>query len=125
MAIERKTTQRLLIRELFEHTKRPLSVAEVLETASQTLPKLGVATVYRSINQLVEENWLKPVELPGETKRYERSDIGHHHHFHCRDCGRIFDVKGCPKNLSQMLPVGFRLQSHEVILYGLCQSCDR
>ena len=44
-------------------------------------------------------------------------------HFECRKCARVFEVHGCPGNLKPLVPDGFTLEDHEVILYGLCAEC--
>lgn len=122
--MERKTTQRSAIRESFSAAARPLSPQEVLDAAQAEVPSLGIATVYRNIKALIEEGWLQTVDLPGEAARYELADIGHHHHFHCRDCGKVFDIEGCPGKLQAMLPKGFQLDDHEIVLYGRCAECS-
>ncbi len=124
--MERQTSQRHEIRRAFERTHRPLGAQEVLDIAGKRLPKLGIATVYRAINQLVEEGWLVTVKLPGEpTCKYELANKGHHHHFHCNDCGKVYDVDGCPGGLSDMVPDGFSLQGHDLVLYGQCDTCEK
>lgn len=121
----RNTRQRDIIRAVFESTPRPLGPAEVLEAGRHKLAQLGIATVYRAINALVDSGWLVPVALPGEPPRYERSGIEHHHHFRCRLCTRVFEIPGCPGELRELAPSGFKLEHHEVVLYGLCQGCTR
>lgn len=121
--MQRDTTQRRAIRGAFVRAGRPLSPQEVLEGAQDEAPSLGIATVYRNIKALVEEGWLTTVELPGEATRYERAGIGHHHHFHCRQCGRVFDIDGCTAKLQAMVPRGFKLDDHEIVLYGRCKAC--
>jgi len=121
--MERNTRQRDAIRQVFEAVPRPLGPAEVLDYGRRHVSKLGIATVYRTINSLVESGWLVPVELPGEAPRYERSGSAHHHHFRCRDCTRVFEIHGCPGDLRELTPAGFQLESHEVVLYGLCARC--
>ena len=121
--MERDTVQRRAIRAAIEQADRPLSPQEVLEMAQTDVPKLGIATVYRTLKGLVAEDWLQPVSLPGEAPRYERADKHHHHHFHCRHCGRAYDIEGCPQNLQDMLPEDFQLEDHDVTLYGQCAAC--
>lgn len=121
----RNTRQRTVIRKVFEDTNRPMGAPEVLEAAKPLLAGLGIATVYRTIKALLEEGWLTPVELPGEPPRYELSGKDHHHHFHCRDCGKVYELEGCVDNLKKMTPPGFRLLGHDVILFGLCVACLR
>ena len=121
--MERKTQQRTAIREAFERLQRPLAPAEVLENAREDAPSLGIATVYRTIKSFVEEGSLSPVELPGQPTRYEMAGLDHHHHFHCTTCGKVFDVPGCAKAISSLLPRGYTLERHEIILYGQCEQC--
>jgi Fur family transcriptional regulator, ferric uptake regulator len=121
--MERDTRQRRAIRTALEESGRPLSTQEVLQLARQSSPSLGTATVYRTLKSLVEEGWLAVVEVPGEAPRYERAGKGHHHHFHCRGCGRLFELEGCPDGLRHLTPLGFSLEAHEVVLYGRCGVC--
>jgi Fur family ferric uptake transcriptional regulator len=121
--MERKTRQRDAIRQVFEEIPRPLGPQEVLDAGRQHVAGLGIATVYRTINSLVDTGWLVTVELPGEPPRYERAGAAHHHHFHCRACTRVFEIHGCPGDLRDLAPAGFRLEGHEVVLYGQCAQC--
>ena len=122
--MERSTRQRAAIRHTLEAASRPLLPQEVLEGARAQVPGLGIATVYRCLKQLVEERALKVVELPGENARYERVDVGHHHHFQCRGCERVFDVHACPGDLGRLAPAGFSVEDHELTLYGRCSDCQ-
>lgn len=119
----RKTKQRDALRDIFERTDRPLSIDELLAAASKHVDGLGVATVYRTVNALLESGWIDAVEIAGEPTRYERADRGHHHHFRCERCERVFDVAGCLENLRKLAPPKFRVREHAVTLYGLCASC--
>jgi len=121
--MQRRTAQRDQIKQAFTQAGRPLGVDEVHAVASRSLPRLGVATVYRAVNDLVEAGWLKPVELPGEPTRYELAGLDHHHHFRCTACDRVFDIEGCAMAAKPHVPRGFRVESHEVILYGRCADC--
>jgi Fur family ferric uptake transcriptional regulator len=119
----RNTRQREAIRSAVEAAGRPLSPNEVLESAQKTVPALGIATVYRNLRMLQEEGEVVAVELPGDGVRYELSGLHHHHHFSCTACGRVFDVEGCPGNLDKLVPSGFQLERHEVLMFGRCAEC--
>ena len=121
----RKTKQRDALRQALERADRPLSVEDLLEAGSRRVAGLGVATVYRAIGALLEDGEIEAVEIPGEPTRYERSDKGHHHHFQCEKCERVFDVAGCLENLRKLAPPKFRIREHSVTLYGLCATCAR
>jgi Fur family transcriptional regulator, ferric uptake regulator len=121
----RQTRQRDALKETLSRAERPLSVEELLEGAARRVDGLGVATVYRAVAALLEAGWIHAVEIPGEPKRYERSDKGHHHHFCCEQCDRVFDVSGCPDGVRKLAPPKFRVRDHSVTLYGLCAACAR
>ena len=87
------------------------------------MPSLGIATVYRSLKALVEGGWLTCVDLPGEVTRYELAARPHHHHFVCRSCQQAFDIDGCAPEVEELAPSGFKVEAHEVVLFGRCPTC--
>lgn len=121
--MERKTRQRESILETFRDSKGPLSPQEVLDLTKPRIPDLGIATVYRNIKTFVENGSLLPVPVPGEPDRYEISGKKHHHHFICRTCHKAFEMEGCPGSLAAMAPPGFKVEEHEIFLYGRCRDC--
>lgn len=123
LPMERKTIQRQAIREAIEEASRPLSPQEVLDLARERVKQIGIATVYRTIKSLLAEGVLKAVDLPGEPPRYEPAGKHHHHHFRCRTCNKVYEIEGCPKDLKRMAPRGFRVEGHDLVLYGLCAGC--
>jgi len=121
----RSTAQRRAIRQVFEEAGRPLSPQEILDGSRDDVPRIGIATVYRTIKGLVEEGWLEPVQVPGEAPRYEIAGKPHHHHFHCRNCGKVFDVTGCSPALKSMAPRGYQTEGHELTFFGRCPACRK
>ncbi len=119
----RRSDQREAIRQAFVTLDRPLSPQEVLVEARQQHPALGQATVYRALKTLLAEGWLAVVDLPGEWARYEMAGHGHHHHFACTTCRKVFDLPGCAGHLPHALPPGFAAESHVVVIYGRCHAC--
>ena len=119
----RDTRQRRAIRAAFMTTDRPLDPNEVLELAAGEHSGLGIATVYRNIKTLLEEGWLTAVELPGEVTHYELAGKEHHHHFHCKTCGKVFELNACLPNVQLLAPQGFSVTGHELLLYGACREC--
>jgi Fur family transcriptional regulator, ferric uptake regulator len=122
--MERDTQQRRAIRGVLAEAGRPLSPREVLDAAGARSPGIGIATVYRALKAWLDDGWLIQVDLPGEPPRYEPGGKRHHHHFHCRQCDRVYELEGCPDGLRDLTPSGFSLESHELVLYGRCAACS-
>lgn len=121
---QRNTRQREMIVTVIRDAQGPLTVPEILERAQKTVPGLGVATVYRAIKLLLADRRIQPVILPSGEMRYESTGLGHHHHFHCRVCGEVYDLEECPVSVpSGRYHHGFIVEDHELTLYGICSSC--
>jgi Fur family ferric uptake transcriptional regulator len=125
MLKQRNTPQRNAIETTVRQSKRPLSVDEILVLARKQVATLDQATVYRNLKRFIEEGWLIRVATPDHGVFYELAEGGHHHHFHCRDCERIFDMPGCGLNSEKQAPSNFQVEDHDVFLYGLCPDCSR
>lgn len=125
--MKRNTTQRRAIMSALEDAPGPLTAQEVLSQASQYQQGLGLATVYRNLNYLEEAGDIVAVHLPNDTTRFELAGRGHHHHFRCQQCERVFELTAkCPVAILEgvTLPGGFVVKDHELTLYGLCPECQ-
>jgi len=120
---QRNTKQKQVIETMLKQAGRPLLPKELLSKAQESLPQLGAATVFRTLKKMVDEGSAKIVCLPGDSPRYERSDLTHHHHFKCSECECVFDLNGCPGHFEKLLPKGFQLTDHEITLFGRCTDC--
>lgn len=119
----RSTRQREIIRQVILGADRPLSPKEIHDRAQRELSTVSLATVYRTLRTLLEQDDITQVDLPGESPRYEAAGKGHHHHFHCRACGRAYDLTGCPGRMDQFVPAGYEVDGHELTLFGRCPAC--
>ena len=121
----RNTKQRSAIRSVLAQGEHPMTVDELHAGAQKHVNRIGIATVYRAIRSLVDEGDIVPVEVPGEAVRYEASGKGHHHHFHCRTCGRVYEIHGCTRSIEVLAPAGFAVEAHDLILTGRCEQCRK
>ncbi|MGA2160366.1 MAG: transcriptional repressor [Dehalococcoidia bacterium] len=121
----RVTKQRKTIHNVLVKYGRPLSVKEILELARSEVAGLGIATVYRSLKALQEEGQAIPVNLPGQSPRWEITPEGHHHHFLCNTCDKLFEIHGCPQGMAKLLPKGYHLEEHDILLRGQCDTCTQ
>ena len=121
----RKTKQFETIRSLILNAGRPLSINEIEMAASKIIKSIGTRTIYRAVRRLEEMREIQSIEVPGRANRYELSSVAskHHHHFHCTECDRLFDIHGCPGGIEGLLPKGFLMTSHDLLLRGKCDSC--
>ena len=101
----------------------PRTAEEVRDGLEAAGVAIGLATVYRLLKRGAEEGRYAAVAVPGGGLRYEPADRGHHHHFHCGACDRVYDVDGCPGRFGPLVPEGFELEDHELLLHGRCAAC--
>ena len=68
---------------------------------------------------------IQAVVLPDGQTRYEAADLGHHDHFRCRICDDVIDLDHCPVSIPEgtTLPGGYRVEGHELTLFGVCPQC--
>jgi Fur family transcriptional regulator, ferric uptake regulator len=121
--MQRKTTQRNAIEQVFFDEDRPLGIDEILRRGRILARTLNRATVYRNLKLLTDKGWLKQINHPVTGTLFERTGKGHHHHFHCHDCNRVFELPGCSLNQQAAAPEGFVVEDHEIFLFGICPSC--
>ena len=116
-----RAKQQLTVLRALGAADGPLSARELWSRLSGT--GVGLATVYRALQRGVEEGTLESVEVLGGGVRYEPKDREHHHHFLCSICDHAFDLFGCVKGLESLVPAGFQMTGHEVVLLGTCDAC--
>ncbi len=123
----RLTHQRRLILGHLAGTKRYLTAKELHERLARAKPRIGLATVYRTLETLRELGLVATAaQARGETA-YLYCGGGHHHHAVCTRCGRVDDVpcRSLPK-FERMLSsaLRFRLTEHQLEFYGVCARCS-
>lgn len=126
--MKRNTAQRRAILQTLENAAGPLTPQDVLELASKQQQSLGLATVYRNLNALEQSGVIVSVHLPNDGVRYEPAGRGHHHHFQCETCEQVFELTAkCPVAVLEgvTLPGGFKVEHHELTLYGRCPDCQQ
>jgi Fur family transcriptional regulator, ferric uptake regulator len=89
--------------------------------------KVGVASVYRALDQLAGLGLVQRVDVGDGIARYERVQADdHHHHVVCDDCGRVepFADESLERAISQATGrLGYDVSGHEIVLRGACADC--
>lgn len=119
------TRQKQALAEVILGAERPLTPAEICREAKREIPRLGIATVYRVLKQLIGERQVRVVDIPGIPPHYESAARRHHHFFFCNHCRRLFNLPGCVRGLLRLAPRGFAVERHEIVLYGDCADCRK
>jgi Fur family ferric uptake transcriptional regulator len=92
------------------------------------LPRVGRATVYRTLEQLEDLELVHRVDVGGESVAYERDDpTGHHHHMVCIRCGRLvpFENQALEQAIHAVAErAEFEVTAHDVLLRGVCPRCQ-
>ena len=89
----------------------------------------GTATLYRTLDLLVQAGLARGHDFGDGTRRFEASPPHDDHgHFVCTQCGAVTEFTH--ERVDRMLGFvadehGFRLQRHRVELHGLCRDCQR
>ncbi len=105
-----------------------VSAQDIANDLRRRRHKVGIATVYRTLEVLEELRLVQRLDLGGESARFEPAlpDGHHHHHFVCRRCGEAIPFED-PALERAIESLGERLAAsvdeHDVILKGRCPDC--
>lgn len=103
------------------------SAQELHEALVERGRSVGIASVYRILDTLVELRLVQRVEVGDGISRFEpAAPSTHHHHVVCDDCGKVepFTDVSLERAIS-VLPaqLGYEIVAHEVVLRGECADC--
>jgi len=123
----RITAPRRAVMTALERAEAPLAAAELLRGAKAEYPRLGLVTVYRTLDLFQELGLVRRVHGDDGCHGYALASPGHHHAIVCRGCGRAAEFAGCQelRHLIQRAEdeTGFRIDGHMLQLSGLCEEC--
>jgi Fur family ferric uptake transcriptional regulator len=122
----RLTRQRQLVLDILQEAKGHLDADTLYRKAKNRNPKIGLATVYRSLALLREANLVQEHRLGENHSHFEPAGGSLHHHFTCLKCGRVLEFRS-PQVMQAARALGRRkgLQISEVSLdvKGYCAAC--
>ncbi len=121
----RLTAQRRVIAEAMAGEHVHLAAEEVFERAREVLPEVSLATVYNTLNELVDMGELLAIAHADGRRRYDPNVEERHHHLVCVDCGRMVDVQADEPHLPDDQQQGFEILGIEVAFRARCPDCLR
>lgn len=122
------TAQRLAIADVLLTSERHLSAEEVALEVTARGRSVGTATVYRTIDTLLESGLVVERDFGEGFRRFEPArDVPHHEHLVCTQCGRVEEFRD--ERLERMTTIvaesrGFMRQRHRLVIHGVCKDCQ-
>jgi len=106
-----------------------LTAQEVFDRLRASGRRVGMASVYRILDQLAADGYVQRVELGEGIARYEphhHDGALHHHHLVCDGCGKIeaFSDEELERAIRKLEGrTGYAVAGHDVVLRGACRDC--
>lgn len=122
---KRITKQKQIILDTIKNDKTHPTMANIVKKVQTKYPKIGQATVYRNINELVNQNKVEKItDLSGQFHFDGNKEI--HYHLLCRNCKKIIDIfdENYPKIVSKIADrEEYVIDNVKITCEGLCSEC--
>ena len=105
-----------------------LTAQEIFDQLRGEGRRVGIASVYRTLEQLSRDGYVQRIDIGAGTSRFEpiHADGKHHHHLVCDDCGKVeaFADDELERALLRVeRRTGYSVAGHDVVLRGACDDC--
>lgn len=120
----RRTEQRRAILAALARSETAMTAQEL----HARLDGVGLATVYRNLQRLVDEGVADTLLRDRGEQAFLLCEDGHHHHLRCRSCDRVERVRDCRLDAWARAVArehGYHEVEHQAELVGLCPDCAR
>lgn len=123
------TQQRDLVAEIVLTSDDHLSVEQIRRRLAERGTRVGLATIYRTVDLLVRSGLVRGHDFGQGFRRFEPVPTqSTHEHLICVRCGSVTEF--AHERLERMLPIiadeyGFQPDRHRVEIYGVCRDCQR
>ena len=102
------------------------SAQEVYRLMQREGESIGLTTVYRSLQSLVNDNVVDVLRREDGEAIYRLCGEEHHHHLVCKSCGVTVEIEGgaiekWAKKVAE--DHGFRDVGHTAEIFGICEKC--
>lgn len=122
----RPTRQRRAVLDALASFDDFRSAQEIHEMLDGRGERVGLATVYRTLQALADHEVVDTLRTEDGEAIYRRCSDTHHHHLVCRDCGATVEVEGpaVERWTSSVADQhGFTDLSHTLEVFGRCPAC--
>ena len=123
----RITPQRHAILNVLAHSVNHPSAESIYEKLVNLYPTMSLATVYKTLSLLKQENEVLELEFSELGNRYDGKKPYPHPHVICTECGKIIDpaqldMEDITRKMAK--ETGFQIVTHRLDFYGLCPQCQ-
>jgi len=123
------TNQREKILETLYYSDEHLTPEELYQLIKEKYPELnaGIATIYRTLSMLEENDIVSSLSFGAQGKKYELGAKDHHDHMICTKCGEITEfvdevIEERQHKIAEKF--GFKMEDHSMQIYGICKKCQ-
>jgi Fe2+ or Zn2+ uptake regulation protein len=123
----RLTDARAAVIDVVAQSEIVLKPLEVYELARNSNPRLGLVSVYRTMEKLEELGLIQRVHQSDDCQAFVASKPGHHHLLICTNCGRYEYFQGGhldPFFETLIDQTAYKISEHWMQVFGLCESCQ-
>ena len=118
------TPQRLAILEYLENNRSHPSAEDIYNALKPHFPSMSFATVYNTLEILVEKGLIKEICVESTKKRFD-TYTQPHNHFFCKNCKKVIDIE---KNEDIAIPKKLKnceVKETQIMFLGLCPECKK
>ena len=118
------TRQRRAVLNAFLDCEEHVSAEELYHLVTANEPKVGLATVYRTLALLTQSGLASELDFGDGQKRYEHTyRHSHHDHMICTECGKIIEfnhplIEKFQEEVASRH--GITIPSHNLDMIGIC-----
>jgi Fur family ferric uptake transcriptional regulator len=123
----RITPQREMIIEAIAHSEHHINAEEVFAQVRERTHAVNIATVYRTLELLVEQGLASRIDLGEGQVVYATYQHGPHIHLVCRQCGQVMDAnQDLLTALNEQLKSRYQFAAdlQHISMLGLCSDCQ-
>lgn len=114
--------QRELIYKILKANPIHPTAEEVYLQLKPEYPAISLATVYRNLNKLAQNNTIKKIQGLDASDRFDHN-THEHYHFICEKCHRVYDVDLELLSYINDKVSNYNVKSFDLLLKGICNNC--
>lgn len=120
--------RRLILQTLLDNISNHPTAEEIYQMVRAKNSRIGLATVYRTLELLCDLGILNELSFDNNGRRYElEQEDSHHHHLICLQCQKIIEftddmLNDLEKHVQKKY--NFAVVDHHIKFYGYCEDCQ-